>query len=198
MNPERSEERETDPMEAFSDGVFAFAITLLVLNLRDPAPKGGSLLLGLRDDWQSFFALATSFVTVLIMWVNHHPPDRSATHAVERTAPVVRGPDAVHDPVGGQSPHRHEGSGRRHLLGDVLPHGDRVERPLAVLCGGRRLLGSDITDEEACTITRQYLVAPLSAGAALAVSLLSGLASVVIVLAAATFFAIIATIAKEE
>ena len=63
---------------------------------------------------------------------------------------------------------------------------------------GRRLLGSDITDEEACTITRQYLVAPLSAGAALAVSLLSGLASVVIVLAAATFFAIIATIAKEE
>jgi uncharacterized membrane protein len=67
MNPERSEERETDRMEAFSDGVFAFAITLLVLNLRDPAPKGGSLLLDLRDDWQSFFALATSFVTVLIV-----------------------------------------------------------------------------------------------------------------------------------
>jgi hypothetical protein len=63
---------------------------------------------------------------------------------------------------------------------------------------GRRLLGSDITDEEASTITRQYLVAPLSAGAALAVSLLNGLASVVIVLAAATFFAITATIAKEE
>jgi uncharacterized membrane protein len=59
-------------MEAFRDGVFAFAITLLVLNLRDPAGAGVSLIQGLRDEWPSFFALGTSFVTVLIMWMNHH------------------------------------------------------------------------------------------------------------------------------
>src|SRR5467141_5461564 len=69
---ESPEERETARMEAFSDGVFAFAITLLVLYLRDPVHDGLSLFEGLRSDWASFFALVTSFVTVLIMWMNHH------------------------------------------------------------------------------------------------------------------------------
>src|SRR5213594_1541605 len=59
-------------MEAFSDGVFAFAITLLVLNLRDPATSSLSLFNGLKQAWPSFFALVTSFVTILIMWMNHH------------------------------------------------------------------------------------------------------------------------------
>src|SRR2546430_16259649 len=69
---ESPEERETARMEAFSDGVFAFAITLLVLYLRDPVHDGLSLFEGLRSDWASFFVLVTSFVTVLIMWMNHH------------------------------------------------------------------------------------------------------------------------------
>ncbi len=69
---ESREERETTRMEAFSDGVFAFAITLLALNLRDPAGSGVSLSQGLIAEWPSFFALVTSFVTVLIMWMNHH------------------------------------------------------------------------------------------------------------------------------
>src|SRR2546428_12500036 len=59
-------------MEAFSDGVFAFAITLLVLNLRDPATSSLSLFNGLKQAWPSFFSLVTSFATVLIMWMNHH------------------------------------------------------------------------------------------------------------------------------
>src|SRR5437899_8913385 len=59
-------------MEAFSDGVFAFAITLLVLNLRDPATSSLSLFNGLKQAWPSFFALVTSFVIVIIMWMNHH------------------------------------------------------------------------------------------------------------------------------
>ena len=59
-------------MAAFSDGVLAFAITLLVLNLRDPATNTLSLFNGLEQAWPSFFALVTSFVTVLIMWMNHH------------------------------------------------------------------------------------------------------------------------------
>jgi uncharacterized membrane protein len=66
------EERETDRLEAFSDGVFAFAITLLVLGLYDPATRGSPLLQGLLNEWPTFFASVTSFMTILIMWINHH------------------------------------------------------------------------------------------------------------------------------
>jgi uncharacterized membrane protein len=67
------EVKETSRIEAFSDGVFAFAITLLVLYLKDPASMGGtSLLQGLISQWPSFLAFVTSFMTILVMWVNHH------------------------------------------------------------------------------------------------------------------------------
>jgi uncharacterized membrane protein len=69
-----AEQKDSGRAEAFSDGVFAFAITLLVLNLRDPTIglSQTSLLDGLLAQWPSLFALATSFMTILIMWVNHH------------------------------------------------------------------------------------------------------------------------------
>ncbi len=65
-------ERETDRLEAFSDGIFAFAITLLVLNLYDPATRGSSLLVGLLNEWPAFFAFIASFIGILVMWINHH------------------------------------------------------------------------------------------------------------------------------
>jgi uncharacterized membrane protein len=71
----RSEEKETGRLEAFSDGIFAFAITLLVLGLKDPVKAVGqnqNLLNGLLGEWPAFFAFFTSFLSVLIMWVNHH------------------------------------------------------------------------------------------------------------------------------
>jgi uncharacterized membrane protein len=66
--------RETARIEAFSDGVFAVAITLLVLNIKIPsaAAGGSSLLVLLARQWPTFLAFVTSFATVLIMWVNHH------------------------------------------------------------------------------------------------------------------------------
>ena len=60
-------------MEAFSDGVFAFAMTLLVLGLRDPTiGSTGSLLQGLFGEWPAFLAFGISFTTILVMWMNHH------------------------------------------------------------------------------------------------------------------------------
>src|SRR2546430_7922917 len=71
-NGESRGAKDTARTEAFSDGVFAFAITLLVLNLRDPATSGVSLSQGLIDELPAFFALGTSFITILVMWLNHH------------------------------------------------------------------------------------------------------------------------------
>ena len=61
---------ETTRAEAFSDGVFAIAITLLVLGLR---PEGsGALGQQLLHAWPRYFAYIVSFLTIGIMWMNHH------------------------------------------------------------------------------------------------------------------------------
>ncbi len=72
-------EKETGRLEAFSDGVFAIAITLLVLELKVPhlsengaEPNPAALEAALLRQWPSYLALMTSFFTVLIMWVHHH------------------------------------------------------------------------------------------------------------------------------
>jgi uncharacterized membrane protein len=70
------EEKETGRIEAFSDGVFAIAITLLILELKVPhLPEGapaGALAAALLHQWPSYVALVTSFFTILVMWANHH------------------------------------------------------------------------------------------------------------------------------
>ncbi len=58
-------------VEAFSDGVFAIAITLLILEIRVPHGDHG-LWAGLRALWPSYIAFLMSFAVILIMWVNHH------------------------------------------------------------------------------------------------------------------------------
>lgn len=59
-------------LEAFSDGVFAVAITLLALDLAVAGPGHGPLLRQLADHWPSFVAYLISFFTIGIIWVNHH------------------------------------------------------------------------------------------------------------------------------
>jgi uncharacterized membrane protein len=59
-------------LEAFSDGVFAIAITLLVLNLTVPRAASGHLLERLTSQWPSYVAYLVSFLVIGIVWVNHH------------------------------------------------------------------------------------------------------------------------------
>src|SRR5437588_8249590 len=63
-------------LEAFSDGVLAIAITLLVLNLRVPSHREIAAHHGLWgalvSDWPRFAAYLISFAVIGIMWVNHH------------------------------------------------------------------------------------------------------------------------------
>jgi len=59
--------------EAFSDGVIAVAITLLALNIKVPPPaSGGSLAQQLGSQWPQYAAYAVSFLTIGIIWINHH------------------------------------------------------------------------------------------------------------------------------
>jgi uncharacterized membrane protein len=75
--------KETGRVEAFSDGVFAIAITLLILDIKVPEPPDGFsalssaegtrwLLHELASRWASYVAYLMSFVVILVMWVSHH------------------------------------------------------------------------------------------------------------------------------
>ena len=61
----------TSRLEAFSDGIFAIAATLLVLELRVP-PDSPDLTRTLLDVWPTYAAYLVSFLTIGIIWVNHH------------------------------------------------------------------------------------------------------------------------------
>jgi len=69
-------EKETTRVEAFSDGVFAIAITLLILEIKVPKMDvhmtNSQLFTSLMNLWPSYFAFLLSFTAVLIMWINHH------------------------------------------------------------------------------------------------------------------------------
>jgi uncharacterized membrane protein len=63
----------TNRLEAFSDGVIAVAITLLVLNIDVPAlGRHETLGHGLMAQWPVYAAYITSFLTIGIIWINHH------------------------------------------------------------------------------------------------------------------------------
>lgn len=80
--PESSSQRQTGRVEAFSDGVFAIAITLLILDIKvppvpewlsaAPADANGWLLGSLGHEWTAYVAYFMSFSVILVMWVSHH------------------------------------------------------------------------------------------------------------------------------
>ena len=59
-------------MEAFSDGVFAIAITLLVLEIAIPPGFEGHLLRGVLSQWPSYLAYIVSFATIGAIWLGHN------------------------------------------------------------------------------------------------------------------------------
>lgn len=69
-----SEAKETARLEMFSDGVFAIAITLLVLELISTLHPDSDVRLTetLLHDWRSFMAFTLGFITILVCWINHH------------------------------------------------------------------------------------------------------------------------------
>jgi uncharacterized membrane protein len=75
--------------ESFSDGVFAVAITVLVFNLLPISQSTAQLTAAeLGSHWPSYFAYAVSFLTIGIMWLNHHTMLSQITK-VDRTTLVL-------------------------------------------------------------------------------------------------------------
>jgi uncharacterized membrane protein len=62
---------DTNRIEAFSDGVFSIAATLLVLELKPPAP-GTTFWHGISQQWPGYASFFLSFLFIGIMWINHH------------------------------------------------------------------------------------------------------------------------------
>ena len=78
----------TSRLEAFSDGVFAVAITLLVLQFTVPEVQSGKLLAKVLGQWPQLVTYIASFLTVGVVWVNHHTIFRNL-RAVDRTIQFI-------------------------------------------------------------------------------------------------------------
>ena len=67
--------KDTGRIEAFSDGVFAIALTLLAFELKAPllhSVNNASLIAALIERWPEYLAFANSFASILLMWISHH------------------------------------------------------------------------------------------------------------------------------
>jgi len=79
---------ETGRTEAFSDGVFAVAITLLVLDIRVPLTAFDNLWRAIIDQWPAYLGYATSFVTIGGIWLAHHGVFRRLQYANSRVMQI--------------------------------------------------------------------------------------------------------------
>lgn len=188
----------TGRIEAFSDGVFAIAMTLLIIEVavpeHDRAATLGHELLRL---WPSYLGYLTSFLTIGVMWVNHHVLF-TYIHSSDRMLlflntslllliAFVPFPTAV-------------------LAQFIRTDG---ARPAAVLYGsvltvtallfnafwhyaarGRRHLSPRVSADDVADINRSYAAGPFIYGGATAVALASPSASAILYLAIAVFYAL--------
>jgi len=74
MSGVNSNQKSLDRLIAFSDAVFGFAITLLIMDiLAIPRPKPGeSYIDGFISHWQALVSFTVGFATILVCWINHH------------------------------------------------------------------------------------------------------------------------------
>jgi len=195
IQPVRS---QTARLEAFSDGVFAIAVTLLILEIHVPAREHAETLgHELLRIWPSYLGYLTSFLTIGVMWINHHYVFELIAR-VDRTMLLLNTlllmliafvpfPTAV--------------------LAQFIETGGA--RSAAVLYGatltltamtyfawwryasaGRRLIGDEVPDEVVDDITRAYLPGTLLYAGAALLAFLQPWVSAAAYLAIAVFYAL--------
>jgi uncharacterized membrane protein len=186
----------TSRLETFADGVFAIAATLLILNV-DAQVSGGSAGLShaLLHIWPSYIAYAISFLTIGIIWVNHHTVmnqiDRANRVFLLITVAFLMAVAFIPFPTRLIAEHiRDEGVRAAALAyGITLTFTAVLFSALWLYASvGGRLLRNDANPRTVSGITRSYLPGPWIYLAATLIALLSPVASVILFGAIAVFY----------
>jgi len=190
--------KETGRVEAFSDGVFAIAMTLLVLNVRVPnTDQPGQLGSLLWQQWPSYLAFVISFAFIGIMWVNHHRlfvHIRRIDHMLlVLNGALLLGVTAVPFPTAVLAQYLGKPDEKAATM---LYAGTYVVVALffnvlwRYAASGHRLLGDEVDEAEVNRITRQYAYGPLLYLACFVLAYINVAASLALNVALAIFFAL--------
>jgi len=190
--------KETGRVEAFSDGVFAIAMTLLVLNIKVPnTDQPGQLGSLLWQQWPSYLAFVISFAFIGIMWVNHH---RLFVHIrrIDHMLLVLNGalllgvtavpfPTAVLAQYLGKPD---EKAATMLYAGTYVVVAVFFNVLWRYAASGHRLLGEEVDEAEVNRITRQYAYGPLLYLACFVLAYINVAASLALNVGLAIFFAL--------
>ena len=170
----------TNRLELFSDGVFAIAITLLVLEIKVP-PDGSDLGSELLRLWPSYFAYSISFIVIGAIWINHHA---MFIHIVQVDHPMLLF-NTLHlmfiaflpfpTAILAQALHTSENLpiATSFYGGTLTVIGIFVTSMWRYAAHEHRLLDKKLSRTEAKSITRRFLVGPVSYGIGSLVALIA-------------------------
>ena len=188
---------ETARVEAFSDGVFAIAITLLILEIKVPSAGSGDLAGQLLRQWPSYLSFFISFAFIGIMWINHH---RLFTHIRKSddvllvlNLALMLGVTIIPFTTSVLAAHLgHSGARTAVIVYDAAYRNRRIFQSTVALCrvSQRTPTGTDVDRAAADKLTQQYNLGPLAYLLAIALAWVSITASLLINLLLAFFFAI--------
>jgi uncharacterized membrane protein len=187
---------ETTRVEAFSDAVFAIAITLLILEIKVPTQNQGPLVAGLLRQWPSYLAFLASFLYIGVMWINHH---RMFTHIKKADDALLvlnlfllLGVTVIPFPTAVLAEHLH---GPDHKSAAILYNATFVV--IAVMFNvlwryavAGRLVDHAVSAEAARNISRQYALGPILYLVCFALAWINVHASMATNVALALFFAL--------
>jgi len=188
-------ESGTTRLETFSDGVFAIAATLLVLEIGIDTAHEHDLGQALLDLWPSYLAYVTSFITIGIIWINHHfcvetvgrvdRPLMFINLLLLLTISFLPFPTrlvAEHLQKGGERPAVYAYATTLVLMAVIFNGWWRYAS------GGRRLIAEHVPEARVRSISRAFNPGPPIYIATLLVAFVSPLASVLLTLAIAAFY----------
>jgi uncharacterized membrane protein len=187
-------QNETARVEAFSDGVFAIAITLLILEIRVPESAGhGTLGRALAHLWPSYLAFFASFLTIGVMWLNHHRLftliNKNDDGLIALNLVLLLGITWIPFPTGLLAEHLRGPDAR---VAGVVYAGSFLVTAIGFNLMWRYAVRAKAVDEHVNVpaITRQYALGPLMYAALVGVAWLNGTACLVVSALYAVYFAL--------